>query len=102
MFTNFSEMPGLGAKSFETINAATTSAGKGLQAIASEITAYSKKSFEKSQAHFDKLIGVKRIDEAVQLQSDFVKSAYEDFATEATKIGDMYSNLIKEAFNIKS
>ncbi|TXT42422.1 MAG: phasin family protein, partial [Methylocystaceae bacterium] len=37
-------------------------------------------------------------DEAIQLQSDFAKSAYEDFVGEATKIVEMYSSLAKEAF----
>ncbi len=71
---------------------------KGLQAIAAETTDYSKKSFEKSRVLFEKLIGVKKIDEAIQLQSDFAKSAYEDFLAYATKIGEMYSSLAKEAF----
>jgi hypothetical protein len=44
------------------------------------------------------LIGVKNINEAIQLQSDFAKSAYEDFVAEAARIGDLYSDLAKEAF----
>ena len=71
---------------------------KGLEAIAAETTDYSKKSFEKSQAFFEKLFGVKKIDEAIQLQSDFAKSAYDDFLAYATKIGETYSGLAKEAF----
>ncbi len=47
---------------------------------------------------FEKLSGVKKIDEAIQLQSDFAKSAYEDFMAQATKIGEMYSSLTAEAF----
>ena len=58
----------------------------------------SKKSFEKSRAHFEKLIGVKNVNEAIQLQSDFAKSAYEDFVAEAARIGDLYSDLAKNAF----
>jgi hypothetical protein len=48
--------------------------------------------------HFEKLMGVKKLDEAIQLQWDFAKTAYEDFVAEATMIGEMYSNLAKEAF----
>ena len=44
---------------------------------------------------------MKKIDEAIQLQSDFAKSAYEDFVTQATKIGEIYSSLAKEAFKQK-
>ena len=41
---------------------------------------------------------MKTIDEAIKLQSDFAKSAYEDFVAQATKIGEMYSSLAKDAF----
>ena len=59
---------------------------------------YSKKSYEKGRVLFEKLLGVKKVDEAIQLQSEFVKSMYEDFAAEVTKIGEMYSSLAKDAF----
>jgi hypothetical protein len=98
MSVNFPDIKAFGKAPFEAFTAATASSTKGLQAIAAETTDYSKKSFEKSRAHFEKLIGVKKIDEAIQLQSDFAKSAYEDFVAQATKIGEMYSSLAKEAF----
>ena len=98
MSIDFPEMKAFGAAPFEAFTATTASSAKGLQAIAAEMTDYSKKSFEKSRAHFEKLIGVKKFDEAIQLQSDFAKSAYEDFMAEATKIGEIYSSLVKDAF----
>jgi len=66
--------------------------------IAAETTDYSKKSFEKSRVLAEKLIAVKKLDEALQLQSDFAKSAYEDFLAEATKLGELYTSMAKEAF----
>jgi len=98
MSVNLPDIKAFGTAPLEAFTAATASSTKGLQAIAAETTDYSKKSFEKSRAHFEKLIGVKKIDEAIQLQSDFAKSAYEDFVAEATKIGTLYSDLAKEAF----
>jgi phasin family protein len=98
MSSNFPDIKAFSAAPFESFTAATASSTKGLQAIAAETTDYAKKSFEKSRAHFEKLISVKKIDEAIQLQSDFAKSAYEDFVAQATKIGEIYSNLAKEAF----
>jgi hypothetical protein len=32
------------------------------------------------------------------VQSEFFKSAYEGFVAEATKLGDMYSDLAKETY----
>ena len=96
--SNFPDIKAFGTAPFEAFTAATASSTKGLQDIAAETTDYSKKSFEKSRVLFEKLTGVKKIDEAIQLQSDFAKSAYEDFMAQATKIGEMYSSLAKEAF----
>jgi phasin family protein len=99
MFSNFPATKAFGAASFGAPFATVvTSSTKGLEAIAAETTDYAKASFEKSQAFFEKLIGVKKIDEAIQLQSDFTKSAYDDFLAYATKIGETYSSLAKEAF----
>ena len=83
---------------FEGINTANASTVKALQAIATENMDYSKKSFDKGHALVEKLFGVRKFDEVIQLQSDFLKSAFEDFVAQATKIGAMYSSLAKEAF----
>ena len=85
MSIDLPDIKAFGTAPFEAFTAATASSTKGLQTIAAETTDYSKKSFEKSRAHFEKLIGVKKIDEAIQLQSDFAKSAYEDFVAHATR-----------------
>ena len=41
---------------------------------------------------------MKSLDSAIQLQSDYAKSAYEGFVAQATKFGELYTNLAKEAF----
>lgn len=94
----FPDIKAFGTNPFEAFTTATTASTKGLEAIAAETTDYSKKSFEKSRVLFEKLFGVKKIDEAIQLQSDFAKSAYDDFLAYAAKIGETYSSLAKEAF----
>jgi hypothetical protein len=98
MSVTFPGIKAFGTAPFGAFTTATASSTKGLQAIAAETTDYSKKSFEKSRVLFEKLSGVKKIDEAIQLQSDFAKSAYEDFMAQTTKIGELYSSLAKEAF----
>jgi hypothetical protein len=70
---------------------------KGLQAIAAETTDYSKKSLESSIALLEKLLGVKSLDLAIQLQSEHAKNSYADFAALATKLGKLYSNLAKDS-----
>lgn len=71
---------------------------KGVQAIAVEVADYSKKSFEHSSATVEKLMGVKTLDKAIEVQSDYVKSAYEGYVAQMTKVGEMYVDLAKEMY----
>jgi hypothetical protein len=98
MSIKFPEIKAFDTAQFEAFAAAAESSTKGLQAIAAETTDYSKTSFEKTRQLCEKLVGVKKIDEAIKLQSDFAKSAYEDFIAQATKMSGMYSSLAKESF----
>jgi phasin family protein len=68
------------------------------QAIASEVAGYSKKSFEDSSAAWEKLIGAKTLGSAVEVQSEYLKSSYEDFVARSTKLGELYAGLAKEAY----
>jgi hypothetical protein len=97
MLFDFSEIKAFCANPFEAFATANPST-KGLQAIAAETAEYSKTSLEKGRAFCEKLMAVKQIDEALTLQSDFAKSAYEDFLAQATKIGGLYASLAQDAF----
>ncbi len=99
MFIKFEDFQDFGKKQLDTVTAAAVSTGKGLQAIVTEATDYSKKTFDKNAAHAQKLLQVKKPDEFLELQSNFAKAAYEDFLAQATKVSQLYSDLGKEAFN---
>ncbi len=71
---------------------------KGMQAIATEVADYSKKAIEASSATFEKLAGVKTLDKAIEIQSDFAKTAYEGYVAHATKVGELVTGLAKETF----
>lgn len=71
---------------------------KSLQDIATEATDYTKKSFEDGVAHVEKLAGVKSVEEAFELQSTYVKSAFEKFVAQSTKMSEMYADLAKDAY----
>ena len=70
---------------------------KSWQAIAAEMADYSKKSFEQGTAATEKLLGAKSLDKAIEVQSEYVKSAYEGFVAEATKLGELYADLARRA-----
>ncbi|MBB1247614.1 MULTISPECIES: phasin family protein [unclassified Rhizobium] len=71
---------------------------KGFQAIASETSEYSKKSFESAVAHMQALMGVKSFEAAIELQTNFTKSALEGYVSEMTKLSEMYADLAKDAY----
>jgi hypothetical protein len=98
MATNFEDFQKFGKDQLEAATAAATSLAKGLQTIAAETTDFSKKSLESGSAYVEKLLGAKSLDSAIQIQSEYAKSTYEGFVAQATKLGELYSNLAKEAY----
>ena len=98
MVKNFEEMQKVGQ---ENANATMKSFGvvsKGVQAIATEVADYSKKSFEEGTQAFKQLLGTKSVEKAIELQQVYFKTACEGFVTQATKIGALYANLVKETY----
>ena len=71
---------------------------KGSQAITAEFVDYSKKSFEDGTKLVEKLFGAKSLDKAIEIQTDYAKTAYEGFVAQASKIGELYADLAKEAY----
>ncbi len=71
---------------------------KNAQPIASEVADCSKKSFEDSSAAWEKLIGAKTLESAMEVQSEYLKSSYEDFVARSIKLGELYADLAKEAY----
>ena len=85
----------------EQLNAVTTklpSFGTILEAIFTEGTDYTKKSMDMRTAFVEKLLGAKSLDTVIQIQSEYAKTSYADFAAQATKMGELYSNLAKACF----
>jgi phasin family protein len=98
VFMKFEDAQDFGMNRLEAVKAATASTTSGLGAITAEATDYSKKSIASSQAFTEKLWQARKPEEFFELQSSFAKAAYDDFAASAKKIGELYSELTKEAF----
>jgi hypothetical protein len=98
MFQNFDEVQKLTKENTDIAVKNFNTVSKSVQAIAVEVADYSKKSFEQSTAALEKLFGAKTLDKAIEVQSDYFKTAYEGFVAEATKIGELYADLAKETY----
>lgn len=71
---------------------------KGAQAIAVEATDYTKKSVETGTAALEKLLAAKSLEKAIEIQTDYAKTAYEGFVAQATKMNELYADLAKEIY----
>ena len=98
MVKNFEDLQTVGKENMDAALKSFSALSKSGQAIAVEIADYSKKAFEDSTAALEKLFGVKSFDKAIEVQTEYAKSAYESFVAEATKIGDLYADMAKESY----
>jgi hypothetical protein len=98
MMKNLDDMQKIGKDNMDATLKSFGAVSKSVQAIAVEVADYSKKSFEEGTAAMEKLFGAKTIEKAIEVQSDYVKSTYEGFVAEATKLGELYADLAKESY----
>ncbi|MBO3760151.1 phasin family protein [Ciceribacter sp. L1K23] len=95
---NFDEANRKGKEAMDNALKGYSDVARGFQAIATEATEYSKKSFQDMAAHMEALTSVKSVEQAMELQTSYLKSSYESFVAEATKMGEMYADLAKTAY----
>ena len=98
MVKNFEDMQQVGKENMDSALRCWGAFSKGTQAIAVEMADYTKKTFEDGTAALEKLFGVKSLDKAIEVQTEFAKTAYEGFVAEATKLGGLYADLAKETY----
>ena len=66
------------------------------QTIATAYSDYTRKSFEQTKSFVEKLSGVRSLDKAIEIQTEFAKQAYETFVQESQKIRELYSGLARQ------
>jgi hypothetical protein len=98
MMKNFEDFEKVGKENVDAALRSFSALSRHTQAIAAEVAGYSKKTFEDGTAQVEKLLGVKTLDKAIELQSAYAKAAYEGFVSQAAKIGELYADLAKESY----
>jgi hypothetical protein len=74
------------------------SLSSGVQAIAAEATEYARKSVEAGGSFVEALFSAKSLEDAVDIQTEYVRRSYEAFVTEASRLGELYADLAKDAY----
>ena len=85
-------------KNLEAVVASVTAATKGAEALGAQAMAFSKKSLEDQVAAAKSLSGAKSVQEVVELQTAWAKSALEAYIAEMNKASETVAASVKESF----
>ena len=86
-------------QNLEAVVASVTAATKGAETVGARAIAYSKKSVEDQVAAAKTLAGAKSVQEVVELQTAFAKSAFEAYVAEVTKMSETVAASMKETLS---
>lgn len=70
---------------------------KNVRTIAQEVADYSQRSVAEGTKTAERLFGAKSLDSALEIQSAYLKGAYEGFVSQSSKLGSLYVDLAREA-----
>jgi hypothetical protein len=88
-----------GKDNAEAVLKSATLAGKGLEAINSEVFAYSRQSVETSVAATKAMLGSSSVQELLEIQADYAKSAFETYLAEMNKVRDLALRSLRSPLN---
>jgi hypothetical protein len=94
---NLEDLQNFSKQQMEAFTAASTTWTKGVQDLAAQSTDYAKQAFTAGSAVYEKLLGARSVESAIQIQSEYVKQAYEGFVAQASKVSELYAKLASDA-----
>ena len=92
------EFQKLSKNNFDATVRSYSELNKGFQAIAANMTDYSKQAFEDATRAFEQLAGAKSLEHVFEIQSQYAKKAYDSWVAEASKLGEMYVAVARDAY----
>ena len=91
------DIPSFGKDNMDIALKSVDAMTKGFQAMSVEAMDYSKRSMDASGAAVEKMMAVKSLDKAIEVQSDLVRSAYEDYVGQVTRFGEIVTGMAQGA-----
>jgi len=89
---------GYGKDTAEAVIKSATIAGKSAETLHNEIYAYTKQSMENSIAAGKAVLGAKSVHEAIEVQTDYAKSAFENYVAELSRFNQLVTAAAKDSF----
>ena len=68
------------------------------QAIATEATEYTRQSVQANGEFVEALLSAPSFEDAIDIQTDYLKRSYEGFVAQATRTSELYANLARDAY----
>jgi phasin family protein len=93
----FSELNADSKKNFEAVVASVTAATKGAETLGAHAVAFSKKAVEDQVAAAKTLASAKSVQEVIELQTGFAKTAFETYVAEMNKMAEIVAASVKES-----
>jgi phasin family protein len=81
----------------EAFQASVTVAAKGAEALRDEATAYSKGAYDAGLGHAKALTSARSLQEAVELQTAYSKTAMEAFLKQVNVASELFSTTVRES-----
>ncbi len=88
---------GVSKKNLEAVVASVTAATKGAESLGAQAMAFSKKTFEDQVVAAKSLASAKSVQEVVELQTSFAKTALEAYMAEVGKMSETVSASVKDS-----
>jgi phasin family protein len=95
--TALNEANAQGKRNMEAVSASVTAAAKGAESLGAQVMAYSKKAFEDQVAQAKALSTAKSIQEVVELQTSFAKTAMEAYIAQMNQASEIVSATVKDS-----
>jgi hypothetical protein len=96
-FPNVTAFPGMQPQGFDFSKFADPTAamsawsdlGRNWQAVATEMTEYSKRAMKDGTATMEQLMAAKSVEQAFEIQTSYAKRSYEEYVQEMTRLGNL-------------
>jgi phasin family protein len=95
---SIAELSAHSKQNLEALTASATAAQKGVEALSSQALSYSKSSWENGVAAAQTIAKARSVQELIELQSNYAKSAMETYLSEVTKMTETLTGSVKESF----
>lgn len=86
---NYDEVADFNKVTLEAVIASSNVVAKGVEDLGQEIAAYAQQAAEKNIETAQKLFAVRNMQDAMDLQAEWAKTAFDGFVAESTKLQDM-------------